>query len=71
MMEVPIFGPMHIFVDNMSAIHNIKYTKSTLKKKRNSIAYHVVWESVTVGKFFMGDVGTNSNPADLETKVQW
>jgi hypothetical protein len=36
-----------------------------VKKKSNSIAYHVVRESVAMGESLTGHVWTNSNPADL------
>jgi len=69
MMRVPIFGPSLIYGDNMSIIHNTKKSKSTLKKKSNSIAFHAVRESVAMGELLTGHGGTNSNPADLATKV--
>jgi hypothetical protein len=69
MMGVPIFGPSLIYGDNMSVIHNTQRPESTLKKKSNSIAYHSVRESVAMGESLTGHVGTNSNPADLATKV--
>ncbi len=69
MMGVPISGPSLIYGDNMSVIHNTQRPESTLKKKSNSIAYHAVRESVAMGESLTGHVGTNSNPADLATKV--
>ena len=69
MMGVPIFGPSLIYGDNMSVIHNTQQPESTLKKKSNSIAYHAVRESVTMGELLTGHVGKNSNLAALATKV--
>ena len=69
MMGVPIWGPSLIYGDNMSVIHNTQRPESTLKKKSNSIAYHAVRESVAMGESLTGHVGTNSNVADLATKV--
>jgi hypothetical protein len=69
MMGVPIFGPSLIYGDNMSVIHNTQRPESTLKKKNNAIAYHAVRESVAMGESLTGNVETNSNPADLATKV--
>jgi len=69
MMGVPIFGPSLIYGDNMSVIHNTQRPESTLKKKNNAIAYHAVRESVAMGESLTGHVETNSNPADLATKV--
>ena len=68
-MGVPIFGLLLIYGDNMSVIHNTQQPESTLKKKSNSIAYHAVRESVAMGELLTGHMGTNSNPADLATKV--
>ena len=42
MMEVPIEGPIHIYGDNMSTIHNTQCTESQLKKKSHTICYHAV-----------------------------
>ena len=53
----------------MSVIHNTQRPESTLKNKSNSIAYHAVRESVAMGKFLTGHVSTNSNVADLATKI--
>ena len=70
-MGVPIWGPLLIYGDNMYVIHNTQQPESTLKKKSNSIAYHAVWESVTMGESQTGHVGKNSNVADLDTKVMY
>ena len=69
MMGVPIDGPLLIYGDNVSVIHNTQQPESTLKKKSNLIAYHAVRESVAMGESLTGHVGTNDNPADLATKV--
>ena len=68
-MGVPIDGPLLIYGDNMSVIHNTQRPELTLKKKSNSIAYHAVHESVAMGELLTGHVGTNFNPADIATKV--
>ena len=69
MIGVPIWGPLLIYGDNMSVIHNTQRPDSTLKKKSNSIAYHAVRDSVAMGKLLTGHMATNSNVADLATKV--
>ena len=69
MMGVPIWGPLLIYGDNMAVIHNTQQHESTLKKNSNSIAYHAVRELVAMGESLSGHVGTNSNVADLATKV--
>ena len=58
-----------IYGDNMSVIHNTQQPESTLKNKSNSIAYHAVRESVAMGESLTGYGRTNSNVADLATKV--
>ena len=42
MMGVPISGPLYIYGDNMSVIHNTQHPEFTLKKKIISIFYHYV-----------------------------
>jgi len=69
MMGVPINGPSLIYSDNMSVIYNTQSPESTLNKKCNSVAYHAVRESVAMGESLTGHVPTNSNVADLATKV--
>jgi hypothetical protein len=69
MMGVPIDGPLLIYGDNMLVIHNSQQPESTLKKKSNSIAYHTVRESISMGELLTGHVRTNDNPANLATKV--
>jgi hypothetical protein len=69
MMGVPIWGPSLIYGDNMYVIHNTSWPESTLKNKSNSIAYHAVRDLAAMGESLSGHVGTNSNVADLATKV--
>ena len=69
MMGVQIEGPSYIYGDNMSVIHNTQRPESTLKKKSNSICYHVVRESVAMGESLTGHVVTSKNRADICTKV--
>ena len=59
MMGVPISGPLYIYGDNMLVIHNTQRPDSTLRRKSNSIFYHAVCKSVTMGESLTGDVGTN------------
>ena len=65
MMGVKISGPSYIYGDNMSVIHNTQQPESTLKKKSNSVCYHAVRESVTMGESLTGHVLSTENPADL------
>ena len=71
MMGVPLEGPCHIKVDNMSVVHNCSNPVSKLKKKSNSIAYHYIRERCA-GKEPVGRVSyvnTKDNMADQCTKV--
>ena len=68
-MGVPILGPSMIYGDNMSVIHNTKWPESLLKKKSNSICYHVITESVATKESLTGHVPSVYNPADICKKV--
>ena len=68
-MYVPIDGPMYMYCDNMSVVHNTTAPESMLKKKLNSMAYHAVREAVAMGEILIAYVSTNDNVADLLTKV--
>jgi hypothetical protein len=70
MMGVPIEGPTHIRVDNMSVVNNTTLPASMLKKKSNSIAYHFVRENVASGTIKIAYEPSESNLADMLTKVQ-
>ena len=69
-MGIPLDGPTHIKVDNMSVFHNATKPESVLKKKSNSIAYHYVRENVAAGVIKVGWESTDTNLADMLTKVQ-
>jgi hypothetical protein len=69
MMGIPIDGPTYTYGDNMSVLHNTQKPESTLKKKSNSIAYHLVREAVAMGEMLTGYVNTDDNVADLLTKA--
>ncbi len=68
-MGMGIAGPLYIYGDNMSVIHNNQQPKSMLKKKSNSICYQAVRKSVAMGESLTGHMGTNENVRDLATKV--
>jgi hypothetical protein len=69
MMGVPLSGPCYVYGDNMSVIHNTQRPKSMLKKKSNSMCYHVARESAAMGECIMAHVRSENNPADICTKV--
>ncbi len=72
MMGVPIAGPMYIYGDNMSVIHNTQQPESTFKKEKNlSICYHAVHEDVAMGEILTSHVWTKNNFPDFMTKVTY
>ena len=68
MMGIPLSGPTYVYGNNKSAITNSTRPESTFKKKRNSICYHTIRESVAMGESLLTHVGTRDNLADLLTK---
>lgn len=70
MMGIPLEGYAHIKVDNMSVVKNTSVPESQLKKKSNSIAYHFVRQQVAADVGRISYEPTNSNIADMLTKVQ-
>jgi hypothetical protein len=64
MMGIPIAGPSYVYCDNNSVVINSTALASTLKKKSNSIAYHVVRWSVARVTY----VPSEDNVADILTK---
>jgi hypothetical protein len=69
MMGVTLSGPIFVYGDNMSVVHNTQRPESVLKKKSNSICYHAVSESAVMGESIIGHVPSVDNPADICTKV--
>ena len=69
MMGVPNSCPSYIYGDNMLVIHNTQFPEVTLKKNSNSICYHDICESVSMGASITEHVGTNENCSDVATKV--
>jgi hypothetical protein len=69
MMGVQINGPSYIYGNNMSVIHNTRWPELTLKKKSNSVCYHMVCESVATGESLTGHISMHDNPVDICTKI--
>ena len=69
MFGVPISGPARIFCDNESVVKSSTFPESALKKKHCSVAYHKVREAVAAQKILIYYESTESNIADLFTKV--
>jgi hypothetical protein len=55
--------------ENMYGVHNTQRPDYVLKKKSNSICYHVVCESSAMGESIIGHVPSVDNPAYICTKV--
>jgi ABC-type uncharacterized transport system permease subunit len=70
MMGIPLDGPVHMRVDNQSVVNNTTRPESVLKKKSNSIAYHFTREGVAAKWMKIGYEPSDSNLADMLTKVQ-
>ena len=68
MMGMPCDGPSHIYGDNQSVLANTTMPDSMLKKKSQSITYHLVREGSAHGEWRTAYVNTHDNEADLLTK---
>ena len=70
MMGIPIAGHAHVRIDNMSVVNNTVKPETMLKKKSNAIAYHFVHESMASGMCKIAYEPSETDLADLLTKVQ-
>ena len=68
MMGIPFYDPWFVYGDNKLVLYNTTLPESTLKKKRNSIAYHAVREVVATGEWLTGYEPIDTNVSDLLTK---
>jgi len=69
MMGIPVNNQCFIYGDNQSMLWNNTVPESTLKKKSNSIAYHMVREGAARDEWRTSYVRTAMNPADILTKA--
>ena len=69
MFGVPLDGPASIFCDNEAVYKNTSIPESVLSKKHHSIAYHRSREAVAAQTVRIAKEGTNTNLADLFTKL--
>jgi len=69
MMGIPVDGATNFFCDNESVVKSTVRPESTLKKKHNAIAYHRVREAQAADIIRVAWEPTDSNLADLLTKV--
>ena len=68
MCGIPITGPANVFCDNQAVYKNATDPASTLKKRHQSIAYHVYRESVASGIVLVHEEASETNLSDLLTK---
>ena len=68
MMGILCDGPSHIYGDNQSVLANTTMPDSMLKKKSQSIVYHLVRKGSASGEWRTAYVNTHDNEADLLTK---
>ena len=68
-MGIPCVGSAYIHGDNQSVLASCGTPDSILKKKSQSIAYHVVREGAARDEWRTLYVNTNDNEADLLTKL--
>ena len=69
MFGIPIQGEARIFCDNQAAVKSGSNPDTRLQKKHNSIAFHQVREAVAGGWILIYHENSQSNLADLLTKV--
>ena len=69
MFGIPIDGPASVFCDNEAVYKNTSMPESVLSKKVHSIAYHICREAVAAYIIQIAKEGTDTNLADLFTKV--
>lgn len=69
MMGIYVKGPTNVYCDNKSVVCNATLAESTLKKKHLSVCYHKVRENYAKGAVRIAYEPTESNLADVCTKV--
>ena len=69
MFGVPVVGPANILCDNRGVVKNTSIPSSILSKRHNAINYHSVREAAAAGIVRVGKEDTETNIADLFTKM--
>ena len=69
MFGIPLNGPAQVFCDNQGVVKNTSIPESVLTKKHNAINYHAVREAAAAGVLQVHKEDTQTNLADLFTKV--
>ena len=68
MFGIPLEGPANVFYDNEAVYCNAAIVESKLRRKHNSICFHLVCKAVAAGKMVVLKINGNENLADLLTK---
>ena len=69
MMGISMSGPLYMYGENMSVVHNTFTLQSVLRRESNSVCYHAVHESVALGESLVRHIAIRENVADLMTHV--
>jgi hypothetical protein len=69
MFGIPLEGPALVFCDNQGVVKKTSVPESVLTKKHNAINYHAVREVAAAGVLEVHKEDTQTNLADLFTKV--
>jgi hypothetical protein len=69
MFGIPLEGPVMVFCDNQGVVKNTSVPESVLTKKHNAINYHAVRKAVAAGILEVHKEDTQTNLADLFTKL--
>jgi hypothetical protein len=67
--SVPLLGPANVLCENQGVVKNTSIPESTLTKKHNAINYHIIQEAAAMGIIRVGKEDTETNLADLLTKM--
>ena len=62
-------GPTYVYCDNQGVVKKTSIPEYTLKKKHNSINYHVIPKVVAAGILHVGKEDTDTNLANLLKKL--
>ena len=63
MFRIQVNEPANVFCDNEAVYKNFAFAESQLKKKYQSICYHLVREAVAAGKIIVHKVDGKDNLA--------
>ena len=69
MFGVPVVAPADVLCDNRGVVKNTSLPSSILSKRHNAINYHSVREAAAASILRVGKEDTETNLADLFTKI--